>query len=103
MQEPAVSAKFSDVSSVSRFKDFSELEPDKFQNKTNGITPRRWLLLCTPGLAELIAEVTGKCGEGGRSDRNARGMSALGNLQNLSIAGPASSACDACSPTRLWA
>ena len=40
-----------------RFRDFSELEPDKFQNKTNGITPRRWLLLCNPGLAELIAAV----------------------------------------------
>lgn len=40
-----------------RFKDFAELEPEKFQNKTNGITPRRWLLLCNPGLAELIAEV----------------------------------------------
>uniref|UniRef100_A0A7N6AC32 Alpha-1,4 glucan phosphorylase n=1 Tax=Anabas testudineus TaxID=64144 RepID=A0A7N6AC32_ANATE len=42
------------------FKDFSELEPEKFQNKTNGITPRRWLLLCNPGLAELIAEVIGE-------------------------------------------
>ncbi|KAG7272753.1 hypothetical protein CRUP_031077 [Coryphaenoides rupestris] len=41
---------------LERFRDFSELEPDKFQNKTNGITPRRWLLLCNPGLAELIAE-----------------------------------------------
>uniref|UniRef100_A0AAR2LPD3 Alpha-1,4 glucan phosphorylase n=1 Tax=Pygocentrus nattereri TaxID=42514 RepID=A0AAR2LPD3_PYGNA len=40
------------------FRDFSELEPEKFQNKTNGITPRRWLLLCNPGLADLIAEVT---------------------------------------------
>lgn len=45
------------------FKDFAALEPEKFQNKTNGITPRRWLLLCNPGLAELIAEVTarGEC------------------------------------------
>uniref|UniRef100_A0A7N8YQ69 Alpha-1,4 glucan phosphorylase n=1 Tax=Mastacembelus armatus TaxID=205130 RepID=A0A7N8YQ69_9TELE len=42
------------------FHDFSELEPEKFQNKTNGITPRRWLLLCNPGLAELIAEVIGE-------------------------------------------
>ncbi|XP_054651882.1 glycogen phosphorylase, liver form isoform X2 [Dunckerocampus dactyliophorus] len=42
------------------FRDFSELEPQKFQNKTNGITPRRWLLLCNPGLAELIAEVIGE-------------------------------------------
>uniref|UniRef100_A0AAQ4S0N3 Alpha-1,4 glucan phosphorylase n=1 Tax=Gasterosteus aculeatus aculeatus TaxID=481459 RepID=A0AAQ4S0N3_GASAC len=43
------------------FRDFSELEPEKFQNKTNGITPRRWLLLCNPGLAELIAEVCLSC------------------------------------------
>uniref|UniRef100_A0A8B9KKS9 Alpha-1,4 glucan phosphorylase n=1 Tax=Astyanax mexicanus TaxID=7994 RepID=A0A8B9KKS9_ASTMX len=42
------------------FKDFSELEPEKFQNKTNGITPRRWLLLCNPGLADLIAEAIGE-------------------------------------------
>uniref|UniRef100_A0A8C4IJX0 Alpha-1,4 glucan phosphorylase n=1 Tax=Dicentrarchus labrax TaxID=13489 RepID=A0A8C4IJX0_DICLA len=42
------------------FRDFSDLEPEKFQNKTNGITPRRWLLLCNPGLAELIAEVIGE-------------------------------------------
>ncbi|KAM6913032.1 glycogen phosphorylase, liver form [Xenentodon cancila] len=42
------------------FRDFSDLEPDKFQNKTNGITPRRWLLLCNPGLAELIAEAIGE-------------------------------------------
>ncbi|XP_078065017.1 glycogen phosphorylase, muscle form-like, partial [Mustelus asterias] len=40
------------------FKDFYEVEPEKFQNKTNGITPRRWLVLCNPGLAEVIAEVT---------------------------------------------
>lgn len=39
------------------FKDFYELEPHKFQNKTNGITPRRWLVMCNPGLAEVIAEV----------------------------------------------
>ncbi|XP_041123130.1 glycogen phosphorylase, liver form-like [Polyodon spathula] len=41
------------------FRDFSELEPKKFQNKTNGITPRRWLLMCNAGLAELIAEKIG--------------------------------------------
>ncbi|XP_032883226.1 glycogen phosphorylase, liver form [Amblyraja radiata] len=41
------------------FKDFSDIEPIKFQNKTNGITPRRWLLLCNPSLAALIAEKIG--------------------------------------------
>jgi starch phosphorylase len=41
------------------FRDFYEIFPDKFQNKTNGITPRRWLLLCNPGLADLICEKIG--------------------------------------------
>ena len=44
--------------SCSSFKDFYEMFPKKFQNKTNGITPRRWLLLCNPGLADVIAEVS---------------------------------------------
>ena len=35
-------------------RDFAELYPDRFNNKTNGITPRRWLLGCNPQLAKLI-------------------------------------------------
>lgn len=46
------------VGCVYSFKDFYEMEPHKFQNKTNGITPRRWLVMCNPGLAEVIAEVS---------------------------------------------
>lgn len=42
------------------FKYFYELSPEKFQNKTNGITPRRWLLLCNPGLSDLISEKIGE-------------------------------------------
>merc|ERR1712212_775842 len=42
------------------FKPFYELWPHKFQNKTNGITPRRWLLLCNPMLADVISEKIGK-------------------------------------------
>lgn len=41
------------------FRDFYEMYPDRFQNKTNGITPRRWLLLCNPGLSDLICEKIG--------------------------------------------
>ncbi|UOA08090.1 glycogen/starch/alpha-glucan phosphorylase [Methylobacter sp. S3L5C] len=38
------------------FHDFYELWPEKFNNKTNGVTPRRWLASCNPELAELITE-----------------------------------------------
>ncbi|XP_078284261.1 glycogen phosphorylase, muscle form-like [Rhinoraja longicauda] len=46
----------SDILKATVFKDFYEMEPNKFQNKTNGITPRRWLVLCNSGLADIIAE-----------------------------------------------
>ncbi|MFT9497852.1 glycogen/starch/alpha-glucan phosphorylase [Anaerosolibacter sp.] len=36
-----------------------ELYPQRFQNKTNGITPRRWLLLCNPELSKLITQLLG--------------------------------------------
>ncbi|KAM7288534.1 glycogen phosphorylase isoform X2 [Ixodes scapularis] len=42
------------------FKDFYEMYPDRFLNKTNGITPRRWLLLCNASLADLIADKIGE-------------------------------------------
>jgi len=41
------------------FKDFYELWPNKFNNKTNGITPRRWLKNANPRLSGLITEVIG--------------------------------------------
>jgi glycogen phosphorylase len=40
-------------------RDFYEMYPDRFQNKTNGITPRRWLLMSNPSLAQLITEKIG--------------------------------------------
>lgn len=39
--------------------DFHRWQPDKFNNKTNGISPRRWLLHANPPLAELISSVIG--------------------------------------------
>ncbi|XP_053575961.1 glycogen phosphorylase, muscle form [Bombina bombina] len=50
----------SDIIRDTVFHDFYEMDPHKFQNKTNGITPRRWLVLCNPGLAEVIAERIGE-------------------------------------------
>jgi starch phosphorylase len=41
------------------FRDFAELWPDKFNNKTNGVTQRRWLAACNPGLSELISKKIG--------------------------------------------
>ena len=42
--------------------DWYELFPERFQNKTNGITPRRWLALCNPKLSSLITELLGSDG-----------------------------------------
>ncbi|MDR2559171.1 MAG: glycogen/starch/alpha-glucan phosphorylase [Oscillospiraceae bacterium] len=48
-----------DILKADVLKDWYELYPEKFQNKTNGITPRRWIGLCNPGLSDLITELLG--------------------------------------------
>ncbi len=40
-------------------KDLAEMFPERFSNKTNGVTPRRWLLLANPALASTITEAIG--------------------------------------------
>jgi len=40
--------------------EFHELWPEKFNNKTNGVTPRRWLLKANPGLSALISDRIGR-------------------------------------------
>ncbi len=42
------------------FRDFYKLWPHKFNNKTNGVTQRRWLADCNPGLAQLISTTIGE-------------------------------------------
>ena len=54
-----VSALHSGLVRTVLFPDFYEIWPEKFNNKTNGITPRRWLKLANPGLADLITETIG--------------------------------------------
>eukprot|EP00126_Sphaerothecum_destruens_P007208 Sdes_comp19741_c0_seq1m11732 len=55
-----VAAIHTEILKKSVFRDFYEMEPQKFQNKTNGITPRRWLLKCNPGLSDAISELIGR-------------------------------------------
>lgn len=49
----------------SALKEWYRLYPDRFQNKTNGITQRRWLALCNPELSALVTEL---CGDGWQTD-----------------------------------
>lgn len=54
-----VSAIHSDLVRKQLMPDFAEMFPERFNNKTNGVTPRRWLLLANPALANLITESIG--------------------------------------------
>ncbi len=47
------------------FRDFCELWPAKFNNKTNGVTQRRWMAMCNPGMSRLIDDAIG---QGWRTD-----------------------------------
>ena len=49
----------SDILVQRELKDFAVLYPNKFNNKTNGVTHRRWLAYCNPELASLINEYIG--------------------------------------------
>lgn len=54
-----VSALHSDLMKKTVFADLHKLYPGRINNKTNGITPRRWLNGCNPGLTNLIREAIG--------------------------------------------
>lgn len=51
-----VAALHSELLKATLFKDFQTLWPGKIQNKTNGVTPRRWIYGCNPGLSDLISD-----------------------------------------------
>lgn len=55
-----VAALHSELLQKDLLHDFAQLYPERFNNKTNGVTPRRWLLQCNPKLAELITEKIGR-------------------------------------------
>ena len=54
-----VAAIHSDLLRTHVLRDFSEIFPDRFNNKTNGVTPRRWLQQANPFLSRLITETIG--------------------------------------------
>ncbi len=54
-----VAALHSELLKTYLFRNFHEMYPDKINSKTNGITPRRWLLRCNQGLSQLIGEKIG--------------------------------------------
>ncbi len=68
-----VSAIHSELLRKKTVKDLAEMFPERFSNKTNGVTPRRWLLLANPPLARAI---TGAIGDAWITD--------LGELRRLS-------------------
>ena len=69
-----VAALHTELLKANLFPEFDALYPGKFRNKTNGITPRRWLLDCNPALAKLL---TGKLG----SDAWVRDLDLLRGLE----------------------
>jgi starch phosphorylase len=72
-----VAAIHSDLLRTKTVPDFAELFPERFSNKTNGVTPRRWLLLANPNLAKLLNEAIG---EGWATD-----ISLLRNIESLDV------------------
>ena len=62
-----VAALHTEILKNSELRDFAQLYPEKFNNKTNGITFRRWLMHCNPSLSDFI---TATIGEGWKQDAN---------------------------------
>ena len=54
-----VAAIHSQLLRATTVKDFAEMFPERFNNKTNGVTPRRWLLMANPALSNVISDAIG--------------------------------------------
>ncbi|MCL1878028.1 MAG: glycogen/starch/alpha-glucan family phosphorylase, partial [Defluviitaleaceae bacterium] len=54
-----VAAIHSNILKEIELRDFYEIYPEKFNNKTNGITPRRWIAKCNPRLTSLVTKTLG--------------------------------------------
>jgi starch phosphorylase len=70
-----VAAVHSKLLRTTTVKDLAEMFPERFSNKTNGVTPRRWLLEANPSLARAITQAIG--------DKWITDLSQLSNLKTL--------------------
>ena len=68
-----VAALHTDILKRDTLKDWYAIWPERFNNKTNGVTPRRWLRQCNPRLSALLDDVTG-------SDAWVRDLTVLGDF-----------------------
>ncbi|XWS71612.1 hypothetical protein CRYUN_Cryun03dG0152800 [Craigia yunnanensis] len=66
----------SDILKAELFADYVSIWPTKFQNKTNGITPRRWLRFCSPELSNIITTWL-------KTDQWVTNLDLLSSLQNF--------------------
>ena len=55
-----VAAIHSQLLRTTTVKDLAEMFPERFSNKTNGVTPRRWLLMSNPALSQTITDAIGE-------------------------------------------
>ncbi|MEW6897975.1 glycogen/starch/alpha-glucan phosphorylase [Trueperella pyogenes] len=69
-----VAALHTEIIKADTLKDWHDVWPEKFNNKTNGVTPRRWLDQCNPRLSALLTELLG-------SDAWVRDLDLLKNLE----------------------
>ena len=76
-----VSALHSELVKHELLRDFYEFWPERFNNKTNGITPRRWLLTANPLLTELVTQTLGR----GWETQLARLEELAGHIHNQSF------------------
>ncbi|APT82360.1 glycogen/starch/alpha-glucan phosphorylase [Corynebacterium ammoniagenes] len=70
-----VAALHTEIIKADTLSEWHDLWPEKFNNKTNGVTPRRWLEMCNPRLSELLTRLSG-------SDSWVTNLSKLQDLRN---------------------
>lgn len=77
-QVNGVAQLHSDILKSELFADYVSIWPTKFQNKTNGITPRRWLRFCSPELSNIITKWL-------KTDEWVHNLDLLGGLRKVRI------------------